>query len=305
MTRLRVLLVTLLVVLVGAVSSAPGRAGQPAPGAAPAPLDVASLLNQTPADSLPVPLAALESSRPPQAAQAALAAGALHYARGEYRAAIDAYGRAAARLEPARKDEARYWIGISWLALGEPAQARASLEEVARTPSAKRPDAMLGVADCWLALHRPDRAAEWLAQATEAGVGERTPALLEREAALAERAGHPQPARDALERIAREWPRSIEAASARVALAAGGPAATDGPLTVVVGSFLDPARARSLANEARRSGFPNAEVVTRGEGLAAVHEVRLGNFSEARQAESAGQQAGRALGVAWQVVKAR
>jgi hypothetical protein len=45
--------------------------------------------------------------------------------------------------------------------------------------------------------------------------------------------------------------------------------------------------------------------VTEGEGLAAVHEVRLGHYPDPRQAERAGQQAGLALGVAWQVTKTR
>ncbi|MFI5370697.1 MAG: tetratricopeptide repeat protein [Candidatus Eisenbacteria bacterium] len=263
------------------------------------------MLRQTTADSLARPLAALELERPSEAAQAALTAGALHYARGEYRDAIEAYGRAAARLEPARKGEARYWVGISWLALGEPAQARAVLEEVARTPSSLRAAAMIGVSDCWLALRRPDRAGDWLDQAFDADPGERTPGALERRAALADRDGHPEAARSALERLARDWPRSIEAASARVALAASAPAGGAGPLTVIIGTFLDPARAHSLVNEARRAGFPNAEMVTRGEGLAAVHEVRLGNYPDSRQAESAGEQAGRALGVAWQVTRVR
>jgi tetratricopeptide (TPR) repeat protein len=264
-----------------------------------------TLLRTVPAGRLADPLAALEAARPEHAAEAALTAGALHFARGEYRAAIDAYGRAAARLEPARKGEPRYWIGVSWLALGEPAQARAAFEEVARTDSPRRVDAMIGVADCWLALRHPDRADTWLGEALAAGPGERTPAVLERRAALAERDGRAGDARDALERIARDWPRSIEAASARVALLTGGPRDTEGPLTVTIGTFLDPARAHSLANEARRAGFPDAEVVAEGEGLAAVHEVRLGRYPDARQAERAGEQAGLALGVAWQVTKTR
>jgi tetratricopeptide (TPR) repeat protein len=268
-------------------------------------LDLDTAMHKVAADSLTRALAAIEATRPDQAPAAALTAGALHFARGEYRAAIDAYGRAAARLEPARKGEPRYWIGVSWLALGEPNQARAAFEEVARTDSPRRADAMIGVADCWLALRHPERAESWLDQALDAGSGERTPAALERRAALAGHDGHDAEARDALERIARDWPRSIEAASARVALLAGGPPATDGPLTVIIGTFLDPARARSLVNEARRAGFPNAEVVTEGEGLAAIHQVRLGRYSDPRQAERAGEQAGLALGVTWQVTKTR
>ena len=129
-----------------------------APGSPPAVVGLDTLLRTVPAGRLGAPLAALEAARPEHAAEAALTAGALHYARGEYRAAIEAYARAAARLEPARKGEPRYWIGVSWLALGEPAQARAAFEEVARMDSPRRVDAMIGVADCWLALRHPDRA---------------------------------------------------------------------------------------------------------------------------------------------------
>ena len=289
-----------------AIAAAPhGGPARPERLAPPAVVGLDTLLRTVPAGRLAASLAALEAARPEHAAEAASTAGALHFARGEYRAAIDAYARAAARLEPARKGEPRYWIGVSWLALGEPNQARAAFEEVARTDSPRRVDAMIGVADCWLALRHPDRAESWLDQALDAEPGERTPAALERLAALAEHDGHEGEARNALERIARDWPRSIEAASARVALLAGGPPGAEGPLTVTIGTFLDPARARSLANEARRAGFPNAEVVTEGEGLAAVHEVRLGRYSDPRQAERAGQQAGLALGVTWQVSPAR
>jgi tetratricopeptide (TPR) repeat protein len=291
--------------LTATIAATPHASVTHATGSPPAVVGLDTLLHTVPAGRLAGPLAALEAARPENAAEAALTAGALHYARGEYRAAIEAYGRAAARLEPARKAEPRYWIGVSWLALGEPAQARAAFEEVARTDASRRVDAMIGVADCWLALRHPDRAQTWLDEALAAGPGERTPAVLERRAALAQHDGHAEEARDALERIARDWPRSIEAASARVALLAGGPSDSEGPLTVTIGTFLDPARARSLANEARRAGFPHAEVVTEGEGLAAVHEVRLGRYSDARQAERAGQQAGLALGVAWQVTKTR
>ena len=269
-----------------AIAAAPhGGPARPERLAPPAVVGLDTLLRTVPAGRLAASLAALEAARPEHAAEAASTAGALHFARGEYRAAIDAYARAAARLEPARKGEPRYWIGVSWLALGEPNQARAAFEEVARTDSPRRVDAMIGVADCWLALRHPDRAESWLDQALDAEPGERTP--------------------PALERTARDWPRSIEAASARVALLAGGPPGAEGPLTVTIGTFLDPARARSLANEARRAGFPNAEVVTEGEGLAAVHEVHLGRYSDPRQAERAGQQAGLALGVTWQVSPAR
>src|SRR5262245_26063064 len=97
-------------------------------GAAPlAQLD--SVLTDTPADSLAVPLRRLESRLDPaRGAEVAMTLGRYHFARGEYRDAVAAFARGSARLEPGRKPEARYWIGLSWLGLGDPAQARAALE---------------------------------------------------------------------------------------------------------------------------------------------------------------------------------
>src|SRR5262245_5715721 len=67
------------------------------------PLD--SLLRATRADSLVEPLRRFESLNAHTRAgtDAALALGRLHYARGEYRLAAEAFGRAAARVDPAEK----------------------------------------------------------------------------------------------------------------------------------------------------------------------------------------------------------
>jgi cell division septation protein DedD len=126
--------------------------------------------------------------------------------------------------------------------------------------------------------------------------------VLERYAALAERLARPEPARTARERLLRDYPRSIEAAAARLAQA-GVDESGSGAIAVLIGSFLDLSRARSLANEAKRSGFPGAQVVTRGEKLAAVHHVRLGVYATRTEAQRAGAQAERALGVTYQIVR--
>jgi tetratricopeptide (TPR) repeat protein len=262
-------------------------------------------LERIPADSLADSLARFEGAGwpPSVGAEAALTLGALHFARGEYREAVTAYMRAAARLDPARKAEARFWAGLSWLGLGEPTQARASLEEVARAGSTRRVEALLGVAQAWELSQRPDQALEVLSTILDGDLGEVGAAVLERAAALAERAKRPDQAHKARERLLRNYPRSIEAAAARLALARAAEPPGSGHVAVVIGSFLGAARARSLATEARHAGFPDAQVVTRGEGLAAVYIVRLGAYASHAEARSAGEQAARALGVSYQIVR--
>jgi len=276
------------------------------PAAADVSTELRSILATTPAESLVAPLRQFEATRlrPAEGAEAALVLGHLHFARGEYRPAVAHFARASARLDPARKAEARYWVGLSWLGLGEPAQARAALEEVAHVPGARRVDALIGIAQAWELAQRPERALEALSPLMEENPGESGPALLERVGVLAERAIRPEQARKARERLLRDYPRSIEAASARLSLASAAPIPGPGAVAVVVGSFVDPSRARSLASEAKRAGFPQSQVVTRGEGLAALHIVRLGTYATDPEARKVADQATRALGVNCEIVRA-
>ena len=277
-------------------------AGLLSAGAARADLD--SLLAATPADQLVLPLRRLEAdrSRPSEGLRAALALGQLYLARGEYREAAELYARTAARLDPARKDEARYWQGIAWLALNQPAPARAALEEVARGGGPRRAAAQLGVAQAWEMAGQPRRAYDAITQLLEWGQSDVEPAALERAIALGEKLDHPDEARRARERLLRIYPRSIEAAATRVSFAGAEEAGTSA-VTVVIGSFVDRARAVGLASEARRAGFSQATVVTRGAGLTAVHLVQLGTYPHRAEARQAGEQAERALGVAYRIVK--
>jgi CheY-like chemotaxis protein len=106
----------------------------------------------------------------------------------------------------------------------------------------------------------------------------------------------------ARERLRRDYPRSIEAA--RVALPAATPSpapAQGGTVTVQIGAFADPARARTLVESAQRGGFPNAQVIVRGEGEARMHAVTLGVFGTREEARRAGERAATALGVTYQV----
>jgi tetratricopeptide (TPR) repeat protein len=293
-----------MVALALAAAAAAAHADPPvtAPPAAP---DVVALLRATPGDSLIAPLRALETrlAASPEAAEAAMTLGHLHLVRGEYRDAVAAFGRASARLGPARKAEARYWVGVAWLGVGDAAQARSAFEEASLEGSTRRTEALLGLAQSWDLAHRPERALVVLEQALAGPLGEAGPAVLERYAALAEAGGRLSDAQEARERVIRDYPRSIEAAAARRVRPAG-EAAAGGAVAVVIGTFQDAGRARALAADAVRAGFADARVVTHGEGLAAVHVVWLGTWPDAAQAKAAGDQATRALGVAYEIARA-
>lgn len=263
-----------------------------------------SLLQHLPADSVAAPLRRFESEhgRFREGAEAALALGRLHFARGEYRQAADGFARAAARLDPARKYEARYWAGLSWLGLRDAAQARATLEEVVRSDSPRRNDAVLGVALAWEQSGRPDRAFDVLQDlAGRDDLGEAGPAALERLIALGERQHRPEAAQRARVRLLSEYPASIEAARAGTpaVTATAAPASSARRVAVQIGSFTSAPRAQSLRNAARERGFAEATVVSSGEGRTRVHLVRLGVYANREDARRAGDRAARVLGVTY------
>ncbi len=277
----------------------------------PAPLRASaldSLVRRYPADSLGEPLRAFESAhgRERVGAEAALLLGRFHYARGEYRPAAEAFARAAARLDPSQKPEARYWTGLARLGMREHAQARALLEEVASTESPRRAGAMLGVALAWEQAGRPDRAFDTLENLLAGEPGEAGPGALEHLILLAVRLHRPDAGEKARARLVREYPNSIEAArSAAPAPAAAAkastaiPAATGPrPTEVLVGAFATSARAGTLEAAAKRAGFTSARVVANGEGAARTYVVRLGVYPSRDEARKAGEQAERKLGVA-------
>ena len=293
------LTVTLLAAL---LTAAPPRA------AAPAPADRISQAGLSPgapvsrvADSLVAALKRLESGRPDQGGNAALVLGQLHFARGEYRLAADAFARAAARLDPARKPEARYWVGLSWLGLGDPNQARAALEEVADSESPRRSLARLGIAQAWELAGRPERARQTLEALLAGDPGEAGAPALARLAALADAAHQPEVSRSARERLMRDYPASNEAAGARLAPAAV-PADVAGGWRVEIGAFADAARARTLADAAREAGFSQASVVARGVGAGRLQVVVLGRYEKSAEAKRDAERAAAALGVNFRVI---
>jgi tetratricopeptide (TPR) repeat protein len=290
----------------------------------PVPATVRQVLESCGADSLLAPLARLEAARHGRdAAEAALTLGQLHYARGEYRQAAAAFARAAQRSDARHRGEVQYWTALAWLGAGEVGQARTVFEEAARNDSPRRPEALLGVALCWEAASQPERALEALQPLLAGEPGEAGPAALEHVAALGARLERPELARRARERLAKDYPRSIEAVRAAYAAAATPakvprpaprpqapaashvappPVAAQVPLAVQIGVFRDEARARALAERARREGFGPARVAALADAGGKLFAVRAGVYATAGDARSAGERLGRALGVPWRVV---
>jgi len=166
-----------------------------------------------PADSLGPALRRLESAGPVGVAgAAAFAAGQFHHARGEYRLAADAFGRAAARLQNLEHTEARYRQGLAWLGERDPGRARAAFEEVAMLSQPYRALAQLGLARAYALGGEPEQEQNVLRRLLDRPAGEAEPAALARYAALCDRAHRAGEARAARERLAKRWPRSFEAA---------------------------------------------------------------------------------------------
>ncbi len=270
----------------------------PAPGA-----ELRALLEATPADSLVIPLRRFESAhgRGPEAGEAALLLGKLHFARGEYRTAADACSRAAARLEPSRKPEARYWEGLAWLGVPDPSQARSALEEVDHAGGPRQAAARVALALIWERSGKRERARDLLESVVAGDPGESGAAALERLAAIDEALGKPEPAATLRERLLRQYPRSPEA-SRETALPSTPPPAPRQMVAIQIGAFLDRARAERLADAARRAGFSAVQVTRRGSGPAALFSVQIGRYADVAIARPDGERAAAALGVTWQAV---
>jgi tetratricopeptide (TPR) repeat protein len=166
-----------------------------------------------PADSLGPALRRIEDAGPAgTSAAAAFALGQFHHARGEYRLAASAFGRAAARLQGDDHTEARYRQGLAWLGERDPGRARAAFEEVAMLSQPFRALAQLGLARAYALAGEPERELSVLRQLLDRPAGEAEPATLARYAALCDRSHRESEARAARERLAKRWPRSFEAA---------------------------------------------------------------------------------------------
>ncbi len=267
-----------------------------------------SVAASLPADSIPQVLRVLESgaNRGTDAAGAAFALGQFHFARGEYTQAASAFGRAAGRSGGSERGEVRYWAGLTHLALAQPSAAREAFEEASRSAFPRRALARLGVAQALEAEGRAPMALDELRKLLAGDPGEAGPAALTAYALLAERAKHPDEARQARSRLLREYPASLEAArlAALPPVAATPTAVRNGGVSVQIGAFSDLVRANTLAESARRAGFGGASVDQRpaGPGRPALYVVRLGGYADLAEARAALGKAERALGVSGQVV---
>ena len=140
---------------------------------------------------------------------------------------------------------------------------------------------------------------------------------------LATRLDRPELAPRARERLAKDYPLSIAAVRAVRAGATGAarasrpasrppapaaarlappPIAAQMPLAVQIGVFREEARARELADRARRGGLGPARVAALTDAGGRLYAVRVGVYATAGDARSAGARLGRALGVSWRLV---
>ncbi len=169
-----------------------------------------------PADSLGPALQRLERANPRAvSAGAAYTLGQFRYARGEYRLAAEAFGRAAARLQAYDRAEARYRQGLAWLGVNDGGRARAAFEEVSSLSAPLRPLAQWGLARALALTGEPVLELATLERLLQSTAGEAEPAALERYARLCERAHRVADAVAARDRLTRRWPRSLEAARLR------------------------------------------------------------------------------------------
>ena len=254
-------------------------------------------------DSLAVRLTQAERSADPRAAgEAALMLGRLHYARGDYRPAADAFSRAAARLAPARKGEALYWAGLSWLGLGSNNAARAALDEVVAAHHPRRAEALLGIASAWESDERYDKALSTLQDLLAGESGEAGPAALERMGVVAGHLHRTADAERAHGRLLARSPGSMEAAALLARTKEASPAAPlNGPVAVEAGRFTSAARARGLVARAQRAGYKDARVVERGSASSRSFSVRLGTYPDRPTAREAQSRAAKELGLSARV----
>jgi tetratricopeptide (TPR) repeat protein len=293
-------------------------------GGAALPPSLQNVLDRTDADGLVVPLERYERyhRHASEAGEAALLLGQLHFARGEYRQAANAFMRASARLEPGRKEDARYWAGLAWLGADDISQARAALSAATRPASRRRPEALFAIATAWEREHRPDRALETLNGLLAGDPGPMGASALERVIALGSSLHQPEAAARARDRLVRDYPHSIEAIRASAASQAPEPAVAParpssgaaepraatpragGPFALQIGAFSDLHRARDLADAARRAGYERVRVASLGDPSANLYVVQVGLYATPEAAREAGARARRMLNVPWRVVTA-
>jgi DedD protein len=190
---------------------------------------------------------------------------------------------------------------MAWLALGDARKARLAVKPLLEGASALREPACLLAAQSYELERQPVPAMALYERLLREPRPD--PVVLARAAALQQRMGRADRAAQLAQRLLELYPRSAEAASARRAEAVA--AATSdvrGGVAVQIGAFADAAKARELAERARRAGYPHAQVIVLGRADGQSHVVRLGVYATRAEATAAGVRAERALGTDYWLV---
>jgi cell division septation protein DedD len=270
-----------------------------------------------------------------RASEVELRAGRYHYALGDYRSALTRFESARDRRgDAATRAEARYWLGLTLLALREMDDARRALEAVVEDRAAGRltSAALRALGELHRIGGRPAEAARHFERAAEFDdAGDAPSQALLGEAAARDRAGDRREAAALYAELlakhgdtpaaaeARGWLTAREREAAVPApAAAGAPSDAPAPPTDVeplrpeprapgadwglqVGAFAAIENARALARQLEERNFTDVRV-ERSDSSDGLYHVRVGRYSDRNAAEAAGKEVSAALGLRYQIV---
>jgi hypothetical protein len=135
------------------------------------------------------------------------------------------------------------------------------------------------------------------------GAGEHGATALAMQRELALRLRRDSAARQAGERLLRDYPNSIEATRLRQIVDT--PVSSVGSHVVRLGAFADEARARTLAADARRAGFADVRVIPPTGVGAPLYTVQIGPYGDPEEAQKQVERAEDVLGITAERVHTR
>jgi TolA-binding protein len=261
-----------------------------------------------------------------RAAEVHLRLGRYYYSIGDYRNALGLFESARNASSPQASREARYWMGLTLMALREPDEAKLNLEQAAEPggEAGLREAALFALGELHRGLGNTGASARaYRACAEASSAGDYAPACLLGEATARELQGEFAAVREILRRLVFRYPSSPEAGQARRRLKAlssgGGESETDrrtessagkrdaaetSKFILQVGAFASEENALKLADELLRRGFPAARVEKSDPDDGLFH-VRLGGYASREEARAAGEKVSAALGLRYQIVPPR